>query len=110
MTWAYQSERRLLDIERALDGDHELRRDVGRLRRVMAVRQLAGHRGGRCLVGGLAAAVGSLVLLAGLAIGHPGQAGLAALITGGVLAAAVTFALLNAVLDHQASPASDDRD
>ncbi|HVV22080.1 MAG TPA: hypothetical protein VHF06_21785 [Pseudonocardiaceae bacterium] len=107
MRWADQSEQRLLDIERELDTDVTLRRDVQRLGRVMAVRQLAIRR--RPLVAILAAVVGAVVSLVGLVVGASGPTGLTALATGGVLAAAVAFALLNAVLDHRAGPPSDAR-
>ncbi len=109
MRWADQSEQRLLDIEHELDADATLRRGIGRLQWVMAVRRLAGRRGGRLAVAALAVIVGAVVPLAGFLAGHPGPAGQAALITGGVLAAAVAFALMNAVLDHQAGPPSDAR-
>ena len=108
MTWADQTEQRLVDIESALGADRELRRGVARLRRVMALREFAGGRVGRFLPRLVAVTVTALITLLGLLLGASGPAVLAALITGAVLAGAVAFALGWAVLDHRAGPLSDE--
>ena len=96
MRWAEQSARRWWDIERELDADHAMRRGFRRLRRVMAFRRFAG----RFFATGAACAVAIAVVLLGLLLGVSGPAAITALITGGTLAAAITFALIWAVLDR----------